>query len=148
MQKTPGMKACVLGAGLFSAACGGPGPDDWPNERPLIEEAVFLQSSPFVPDALSFALRWRDGDGDLSSGQTRLFLAEHRVSTLSNVDLFSRQQPPLEAEARQGWLEFLVRLDETPAPGQRLAFGFQLVDAAGQVSNQPVVTLRVLSGGS
>jgi len=142
------MRAWVVGTLGLGIACCGPGPDDWPPGRPLIEEAVFLQNSPFVPDALRFALRWRDDDGDLSGGQTRLQIGGRRVSTLSNAELFSGQVPPLGADAKEGWLEFLVRLDETPAPGQRLAFGFQLVDAAGEVSNQPVVTLRVLGGGS
>ncbi|MEM6367938.1 MAG: hypothetical protein AAF627_13455 [Myxococcota bacterium] len=129
-------------------ACGGPGPEDWPDERPLIEEAVFLQSSPFVSDALAFALRWRDGDGNLSGGETVLFIAGQRVSSQSNVELFAEQQPPLPPDAESGWLEFLVRLDERPSPGQRLAFSFELVDSAGEVSNRPTVTLRVLGGGS
>lgn len=144
MCQTSGVRAavtCFVAAAALGLGCGGDDPDDWPAERPRIDQVRFVGQSPRDPLGLQFVLDFVDADGDLGGGRLDLSIEGSAAGQIELEELFAGQTPPLSLQATAGELEVLVRLAETPGPNQELSIGFQLEDAAGHRSNEPKTTL-------
>ena len=124
-----------MAALLVPTACGGMSRDNWPSERPRIDEVRFLGQDPGYPWSLVFALDFTSGASNTGSGKLRLSIDEVEVDVISLMGLFGRQRPPLELE---------VELEPDVESGRELDFGFVLQDARGRSSNEPRVVLRVV----
>lgn len=124
------------------AACGAPGPEDWPAGRPRIERLRFLDQKPQSPLDLLFAVDFLDADGDLGAGQVELMVEGAATSRLALSDVFEAQFPPLARTATAGAFEVYVRLGDEVRIGDRMKVELVLEDARGHRSNRPSVTLE------
>ncbi len=145
---TPARLLPALGLAL---ACG-TSREDWPGDRPRLDDVRFLGQSPQEPFALAFELAFADAGGaggpDLAGGRLRVDLDGAPAAEAALGDLFARQSPPLPPTATEGQLEVVVRLErETVDLEAPLEVGFVLEDAEGEVSNRPVVTVRAIPAG-
>ncbi len=86
-------------------------------------------------------LKFTDDDGDLGGGRLSLAVDGQPAGDILLDELFGGQRPALALDSTSGELEVLVRLAQAPTLGQSLTIGFLLEDAAGQLSNQPTVTV-------
>jgi hypothetical protein len=142
------VKRLIVMSLLALAACGGESAEGWEEGRPLITEMVYLQQSPRDPYQLMFAIAFLDSDGDLSGGKLHLLIEGDIVQTTQMSEVFTKQVPALPATTTEGELEVTVTLDKsTVVEGDRVELGFQLIDAAGEESNQPSVVLEALAPG-
>src|SRR5688572_24537518 len=141
------MGRLYLPAIALLVACG-TSPDDWPDGRPKIDELRFSQQSPQDPFALEFLIQFSDSDGDAGTGKLHLLLDDTEVSEQPLQGLFSSQTPALPVDSTMGELEVVVRVSTEVESGDELKVGFIMEDAAGEMSNDPWVSLRALSEGS
>lgn len=141
-QTRPMRWGWALGLVLLGAtACGGDDPASWPLERPRIDEVSFVGQSPRDPLGLQFMLQFVDGDGTLGTGRLELTIGNSAAGQIGLAELLAAQRPVVPPDATSGEIEVLVRLERAPTGDEQLTIGFELVDAEGNRSNRPTITM-------
>lgn len=135
----------MLGA-LAASGCGTrscPDEDvDLTDASPVIEEVTLLEGAvPSDPWEVVFAMRFRDGDGDLGHGFVNVYLNGNGEPT--ELELFdSFRQSALSLDSRSGTITLPLRFAATVQDGDHVRMGMQLLDAASHRGNCYTVELR------
>ncbi|MBN2359281.1 MAG: hypothetical protein JXR83_07490 [Deltaproteobacteria bacterium] len=127
------------------AACGPPPAAG----APWLTDLQYQGQAPKNPLVLLFGFKFEDSEGDIGGGLLRPLVngRETGDEPLAMMDVMLASGVDLQATSGALRFELEVDMDLDPATrpkaGSTFDIGIEVVDAAGQVSNHPSVTLKI-----